>query len=103
LVGHDGALYGNTVEGAGGGVVYRLAPQGNGEWIESVLASLGDTAIGDLRMGPGPVYYGTTEYLGLLAYIAGREPGGAWTHAILIDQLPLLFGGVALNKRTGAL
>lgn len=100
LIGHDGALYGTTVIGP---TVYRLAPpkSGSGEWTESILALLGDTTIGDLQRA-GAVYYGTTES-SVFSLTPPRKAGGAWKYAVLVDNLPLTFGGVAVNKGTGAL
>lgn len=108
LIGHDGSLYGNTVLGGAGsgGTVFRLTPppSSGGEWAESILLSFGSGGypIGDLRVGVGPVLYGTTQS-SVYSLTPPATAGGSWTYAALAADLPLLFGGVALDKRTGRL
>jgi uncharacterized repeat protein (TIGR03803 family) len=68
-----GDLYGTTtfggnlqICGAGCGTVFKLAPSGNGQWLETVLEAFpdgpdGDAPYGGVVFGPGSDLYGTTS------------------------------------------
>ncbi len=128
VVGQDGSLYGTTVGGGTGhcglyacGTVFRLTPQANGEWSESVLHSFESDGHG----GAGPYsslvfdaagnLYGTTSAGGThfsgvvfeLTPTAGRweetvlhnfcswqncNDGGSSTAGVIMDQAGNLYG-----------
>ena len=90
----SGNLYGTTVFGgpAAGGTVFKLSPNGDGTWTESVIYAFqggtdGNTPYGGVVFDPAGNLYGTTSGGGP----GGRgtvfklipASGGGWTEAIL--------------------
>jgi uncharacterized repeat protein (TIGR03803 family) len=102
-----GNLYGTTVEGGGStqsacsngcGTVFKLAPNQNGSWTESVLYSFmgqadGAVPFASLIFDQTGNLYGTTEYGGNLSACGGAGCGvvfqlvpnadGRWTETVL--------------------
>ena len=110
-IGHDGSLYGTTLLGgeSGFGTAFRLAPPSSpdGEWTETILHSFGGGQdgtgpAGNLALGAGPVYYGTTQST-VYSLTPPTTTGAPWTYAVLADDLLLTYAGAAVNTGTGAL
>jgi uncharacterized repeat protein (TIGR03803 family) len=95
VFGKNGSLYGTTSGGGtyGYGTVFKLTPQANGTWSESVLHSFdfhkeGATPTGGLIFDGGGNLYGTAPY-------GGSHDGGSvfeltlghagWTESVLYD------------------
>jgi uncharacterized repeat protein (TIGR03803 family) len=89
-----GNLYGTTVFGgpAGGGVVYKLSPNANGSWTESVIYAFqggndGNTPYGGVVFDAAGNLYGTTSSGGSggrgTVYKLTPTSGGGWTETIL--------------------
>jgi uncharacterized repeat protein (TIGR03803 family) len=88
-----GNLYGTTVSGSGGGVVFKLTPNPDGSWSESVLYTFASSQDG-LYPACGLIFdqagnlYGTTTQGGT-AYYHGTvfkltpNPDGSWTENVL--------------------
>jgi uncharacterized repeat protein (TIGR03803 family) len=128
IIGQDGNLYGTTVGGGTGhcgryacGTVFRLTPQANGEWSESVLHSFesdgsgGADPLGGLIFDGAGNLYGTTSSGGthfsgvvfeltpkagkweetVLHNFCSREncsDGGSSTAGVIMDQAGNLYG-----------
>jgi uncharacterized repeat protein (TIGR03803 family) len=104
-----GNLYGTTVFGGGGsGVAFRLAPNPDGTWAESVLYTFAGGGDGGNPMGgltfdvAGVDLYGTTFYGGTNKYglVFKLSPSsGGWTETVLYSfvgygrnpQAPVIF------------
>ena len=130
-----GNLYGTTPYGGGStrcgtyyvtpslgpspgcGTVFKLAPNPDGTWTESVLHSFTGGADGavpaaGLTLGPAGNFYGTTMYGGAPSVCGGKgcgvvfklapNPDGTWTETVLHDFTDTPgaypFGGVVLDK-----
>jgi uncharacterized repeat protein (TIGR03803 family) len=109
-----GNLYGTTTFGGvgggnGGGVVFRLAPNGDGTWTESVLHAFqgsndGLNPSGGLTFDSAGNLYGTTQNGGSgggTIFKLQPSGGGQWTETILysFDYSGVNpFGGVALDN-----
>lgn len=91
-----GNLYGTTVGGGTGGfqagTVFRLAPDGKGNWIETVLHNFGNDQDGlspfaGVVMDAGGNLYGTTTYGGSaeagIAFQLSPNGDGSWTETVL--------------------
>ncbi len=87
-----GNLYGTTYGGgAGGGVVFKLAPNLDGTWRQSVLHSFTGTdgygAFAGLIFDAAGNLYGTTEGGGAdgygVVYKLAPNPDGTWTESVL--------------------
>jgi uncharacterized repeat protein (TIGR03803 family) len=95
-----GNLYGTTVGGGstacegGCGVVFKLAPDPDGTWTESVLYSFGGSVFSLADIVPGTLIldaagnlYGTTEGGGAYGYGSvfklAPNPDGTWTESVL--------------------
>ena len=110
-----GNLYGTTAHGGvggvnGGGVVFRLAPNGDGTWTESVLHAFqgsndGMNPSGGLIFDGSGDLYGTTQNGGSSGggTIFKLQPsgGGQWRETVLysftFDSGDSPFGGVVLD------
>ena len=91
----SGNLYGTTTYGgaSGVGVVYKLTPNSDGTWTESVLHIFtggkdgGKPALGNLTFDPSGNLYGTTEYGGGygwgVVYKLTPNSDGTWTESVL--------------------
>jgi uncharacterized repeat protein (TIGR03803 family) len=110
----SGALYGTTQYGgaSNNGIVFELAPNGNGGWTETILYSFAGAPDGAWPTGPvvfdsAGNLYGTTatggDYIFSDCYLSGYvgcgtvyqlspQAGGGWTEAVLHN-----FIGCCLN------
>jgi uncharacterized repeat protein (TIGR03803 family) len=91
----SGNLYGTTNSGGANGVgaIYKLSPNGDGTWTESVLYSLGSYSGDGTFTWAEPVFdaagniYGTTVTGGAFGqgtvYKLSPNSGGTWTESIL--------------------
>lgn len=91
----NGNLYGTTVAGGTGqvGTVFKLAPDGKGGWIETVLHSFSDSdndgsePFAGVVMDPQGNLYGTTTYGGSggvgTAFQLSLNADGTWTESVL--------------------
>jgi uncharacterized repeat protein (TIGR03803 family) len=98
IMGPNGDLYGTTLGGGtDGGVVYKLSPQAEGLWQESVLYTFGASEAGPdgysaygLMMNQGALY-GTTARGGssgsgtVYRLNPPTEPGAPWSESILYN------------------
>jgi uncharacterized repeat protein (TIGR03803 family) len=99
-----GNLYGVTTFGGTStlGTVFKLSPNLNGTWSESVLYSFpggmgGAEPDGPLTLGPDGSLYGTTPGASAPSFIYQLTPAlsGQWTYSNLADfNNPYLFGGL---------
>jgi uncharacterized repeat protein (TIGR03803 family) len=88
-----GSVYGETLNGGafGQGTVYRLAPNGDGSWTETILhsfagASLGSAPGGGLVMdGFGDLYGVAGSGTGGLVFELTPTQGGTWTCVVLYE------------------
>lgn len=89
-----GNLYGTTVFGgpAGGGTVYKLSPNADGTWTESVIYAFkggtdGNTPYGGVAFDTAGNLYGTTNSGGTggrgTVFKLTPASGGGWTETIL--------------------
>ena len=91
-----GNLYGTAQAGGvhGYGVVFKLAPDGKGGWIETVLYAFngtdGSQPVASLTFDKAGNLYGTTSFGGARAYGRGNvfklspNPDGTWTESVLL-------------------
>ena len=90
----DGNLYGTTSSGGvpGGGTAFKLSPDGNGGWTETVLYNFGGGNDGDypdcgLLMDTAGNLYGSTLYGGAYGWgtVFELSPNGSggWTETVL--------------------
>jgi len=123
-----GSLYGTTeTGGCCGGVVYKLTPQANGRWKETILYAFQGGARGNqpyagVVMDKSGNLYGTTDGGGNSSgcggiYKLAPEPKGKWKYTVLhrfsgddgcapagnlvLDQKGNLYGGTVLGGTTG--
>jgi len=108
--GPDGSLYGTTVQGGSGGygVVFRLAPQQDGTWKESVLHSFPSFPNDGQKPYEGVVLDGAANVYGATAQGGGGghdcgvifklapQASGKWKETILYD-FPKLSQGCTAN------
>ena len=109
-----GDLYGTTAHGGvggvnGGGVVFRLAPNPDGSWTESVLHAFqggndGLNPVGGLTFDTAGNLYGTTQNGGApgggTIFKLTPSSRGGWTETVLYsftDSGYSPFGGVVLD------
>jgi len=66
----NGNAYGTTWAGGAydGGTVFRLKPNGDGSWKETVLYSFATNGPGNVVLGPGASFYGITMKGGTYGY-----------------------------------
>ena len=103
-----GNLYGVTTFGGSSflGTVFKLSPNPNGTWTESVLYSFpggmgGAEPDGPLTLGPDGSLYGTTTGASAPSFAFQLTPasGGQWTYSNLVRfGNPYLFGGMNLDS-----
>ena len=90
----EGNLYGTTVAGGnyGDGTIFKLSPNGNGTWTESVIhafsGSDGENPVARLIFDSAGNLYGTAEYGGPVLYASGvvfrlTPNGSTWTYTTL--------------------
>jgi uncharacterized repeat protein (TIGR03803 family) len=107
----DGNLYGTTIYGGeyNNGVVYRLSPNLDGSWTESVLHSFtgGDDGFRPqpgLIRDPASPLYGVTAFGGPYGYGTVFQltpnPDGSWTHSNLYAFQGGIDGGNPLARLT---
>jgi len=93
VIDRAGNLYGTTASGGGHnlGLVFKLAPNTNGEWIETVLHDFqgtdGATPSAGLIFDSAGNLYGTTYFGGAhnngTVFKLTPEPNGEWTETVL--------------------
>jgi len=89
-----GNLFGTTSQGGGaakGGTIFKLVPEPNGKWKESVLhrfaRDTGDDPFAGLTFDASGNLYGTATSRGSaddgVVFKLARGTGGAWTYSVL--------------------
>lgn len=121
-----GSLYGTTSGGGCcGGVVYKMTPEGDGRWQETILYEFQGGASGyepnaGVVMDEAGSLYGTTDYGGSgcgVIYRLAPKTNGRWEYTVLhtfegidgcvpegnlvLDQRENLYGGTVLGGTTG--